>query len=611
MLQSLTNEALNLPSFAGIETEVHIFEDSIRAQQRAFRRLLKKFPRENTLLVVGLVGVQSNQFPRALDLCRGALSHDARVVWGGPHITASINASLKGISTIDPLRPGVPSPHTMPAEIQRLLETQGVVVFHGDADANHAWAHVLEDLVKGREKNYYEAGLALEINDPGCIYDTRYLQAFASPVAAVDTERGCPFKCRFCAAIQAHGRKVRSRDPQALVEWVRKQCIAYGKGITVLFASDNLARNPHWRELLSGLKGLQDQGCRFDIWAEADVLCNSGPNEGFLEAYAAAGGKGLFCGIESMNSKNILLANKKQNSVEQLPAFFNDCHRHGIAPEGGYMIGFEHDTPESIRADVSLLLRAGMSRASFFIKALLPGSQDWVEALMAGQSMSPDLNNYDSTIVSYEHEHMSEQEWMHAYNQAVRQFYSMDNMVSTLIAHKDSSARWRLIKGFLWYRWAYLVERSHPMTAGLYRHRPFKERRPDYSRASILSHVLSEVWRHMRYLGLFLREYYIFQNVILETEFRTRSDGMAGRVSRHMQDLTGRVHGVGDWIQRTFQLPMRRVWLNEFWKRYGSRKWKLLTPIGVWWHLKMVPFALSEAVYTLRFTRLFLRGLRH
>jgi len=610
VLESLTLEAVRRPAFAGIDAEVHVFEDSIRGQQRAFRRLLKHAPGEGTLLVVGLVAVQSNQFPRALDLCRAALSCGATVVWGGPHITAGINTSLKGISTIDPMRPGVPSPHRMPVEIQQLLDTPGVIVFHGDADADDAWAKVLEDLLEGSAQNYYEAGLAQDLGAAGAVYAQHFLRDFATPIAAIDTERGCPFKCKFCAAIQAHGRVVRSRNPHDVVDWVRRQCESFGEPLTVLFASDNLARNPHWRELLAGLAALKAAGHRFAIWAEADVLCNSGPNQGFLEAYAAAGGQGLFFGIESMNPRNIAATNKKQNSVDSLPAFFAECRSHGITPEGGYMIGFEFDTPESIAQDVALLARAGMARASFFVKTLLPGSQDWVEATMAGHAVNPDLNTYDSSVVSYTHEHMTDEEWTRAYRQAVRSFYGMGNMIATLTAYPDAASRWRLIKGFLWYRWAYLVERSHPMIAGLYRHRPFAERRPGSSSPSLVRHVLGEAWRHMRYLGCFLREFYLFQYVILEAEFRVRHAGMTDRMGQRVQDLTDRVRSMGDWLSRTFRAPMRRTWLNDFWLRYGGQRWRLLNPLAAWWHVKMLPFALSEVVYTLRFTLLFLRGLR-
>ncbi|MBI5155595.1 radical SAM protein [Candidatus Poribacteria bacterium] len=600
LMQSLTEEALRGPAFEGLETEVHAFEDSIRGQQRAYRRLLARFPRPGTLLVVGMVAVQSNQFPRACDLMEGARARGAVAVIGGPHITASINAALHGISAMDPMRPGVPCLHKMPTEIERLIAENRAIVFHGDAEG--AWAGVLRDILSGTAKPYYEAGLAPEMGDPGCVYSPEQIEAYVSPVAAVDTERGCPFKCKFCAAIQAHGRTVRCRAPEQVVDWIRRQCEAYGKRITILFASDNLARNPHWRELLRQLQALREAGHRFSIWAEADVLCNSGPNKGFLEEYAKAGGQGLFLGIESMNPDNIRDAGKKQNDVGQLPAFFAECRRHGIAPEGGYIIGFANDTPESIASDVRRLAEAGLARAWFFIKTYLPGSQDWAEAMAARKELSADLNDYDTTVVTAPHERMTAIQWRETYDAAYRAFYSSRSMVRVLTCYEDSVQRWRLIKGFLWCRWAYFAERSHPMIAGLYRHRPFAERRPGQPALPLAKYLACEAWRHLRYAGLFLREFYLFQHVIVESEWQLR---YAERYARYQGD----VRGAWDWLQRTFRAPMTRRWLNDFWLRYGGQKWRLLSPLSARWHARMVPHAMSEVVYTLRFSLLFVRGL--
>jgi hypothetical protein len=604
LLESLTRASLAGPEFAGVEFEVHSFEDAIRGNQRAFRRLLATFPRPDTTLVVGLVAVQSNQFPRARDLMRAARERGAVCVIGGPHVTASINTALYGISTIDPMRKGVPSPHRMPPEIQELIDTPGYVVFHGDADAGAAWARVLGEIVAGRHKSYYEAGLAASLGDPGDVYTASQLEAFVTPVAAVDTERGCPFKCHFCAAIQAHGRVVRCRPPQDTLDWIRRQVESYGREVTVLFASDNLARNPHWRELLAGLRAMREEGLPFTIWAEADVRCNSGPNAGFLEAYAAAGGRGLFLGIESMNPANIAAAGKKQNDVDQLPAFFAECRRHGIAPEGGYIIGFEHDTPESLQRDVEQLVEAGLARAWFFVKTLLPGSQDWVEALHESKPMSHDLNEFDSTVVSSEHERMTREEWTAAYRGAIRTFYSARSMTRILTQYESPAQRWRLIKGFLWARWAYLTEQSHPMIAGLWRTRALAERRPGQAPLPLHRFAASEVARHARYLGLALREFYVFQQVILDTEWQLRF------AERFVSPQLPSPRGVIDWVRNTFAAPMNRSWLNRFWVRYGSQKWRLLNPLeGAKWHLRMVPHAAAEVVYTVRFTRMFLRGL--
>lgn len=601
-LHSLTAEALAAEPLARVPSEVHVFEDSVRGQQKAFRRLLARFPRRGELLVVGLVGVQSNQFPRACDLIEAAKERGAAVVIGGPHVTAAINAAYHGISTIDPLRPGVPSPHCMPVEIQRLIDDPRAIVFHGDADSDGAWGRLLVEIVEGRRSGYVEGGLAKTLGAPGLPYSRRQLRAFAAPVAAVDTERGCPFKCKFCAAIQAHGRTVRCRRPEAVVEWVRRQCEEARMPITVLFASDNLARNPHWRELLAGLADLRAEGREFTIWAEADVLCDTGPNRGFLEAYAKAGGQGLFLGIESMNPANVAAAGKTQNSVDALPAFFERCRAHGIAPEGGYIVGFEHDTPESVAREVQMLVDAGLSRAWFFMKTLLPGSQDWVEWTMAGKPASTDLNDYDSTTASYQHERMTAAEWTKAYMDAVRTFYSPENMAKTLRRFASKAQRWRLVAGLMWCRWAYLVEGCHPMIAGWYRHRPLSERRPGTAPVGLLRHAANEAWRHMRYAGLFLREFYIFQQVVLDAECMVNHAEARERLAQGLS-------GMGDWLDRTFRAPMCRAWLNDFWVRYGSQKWRLLSPLKANWHLKMLPHALSEVAYTLRFGTLLLHGL--
>lgn len=530
VLRGLTEDILAGPHFAGVDLEVHAFEDGIRSSQRKYLRLLRRFPQEGSRLLVGLVGVQSNQFPRSADLIRRALAHGAHCVIGGPHVTASVNTMLHGISAMDPMRPGVPCPGVMPPEIAALMEeSPRVTVFHGDADNGEAWAALLADIVNGRPPpRYLEAGLSAKLGSPGGVYRTEELDSFATPVASVDTERGCPFKCKFCAAIQAHGRTVRSRPVEGVLEWVQRQCKDYGKRLTVLFASDNLARNPHWRELLSGLQRLRDEGYRFKLWAEADVRCDDGPNAGFLEEYAKAGGEGLFFGIESMNPANLVSAGKSQNDVSQLAGLFERCRARGISPEGGYIIGMANDTAASIRTDAQGLVDAGLTRAWFFIRTMLPGSQDWVEAYAGGHPMSVDLNDYDSSVVSCGHESMSSSEWQEAYDAAARTFYSARNMVVILTRQAAFKHRWRLVKSFLWYRWAHFAERSHPMIAGLYRFRPFSEMRPG-TEVGHLSHWWREGLRHLRYGYYLVRELAIFKRVVAESELRLLMRRLRGR----------------------------------------------------------------------------------
>ena len=85
VMYTLTRQALEQPAFAGLETEVYALEDSLRQHRRQISRLERRFPEDGTQVIVGLVGVQSSEFPRACHLLerwqrRGA----ARIIGGVP-----------------------------------------------------------------------------------------------------------------------------------------------------------------------------------------------------------------------------------------------------------------------------------------------------------------------------------------------------------------------------------------------------------------------------------------------------------------------------------------------------------------------------------------------
>ena len=162
-----------------------------------------------------------------------------------------------------------------------------------------------------------------------------------------------------------------------------------------------------------------------------------------------------------------------------------------------------------------------------------------------------------------------------------------------------------MLCNYIWCWWSVHAEKTHPMTAGAYCVRKRHDRRPGSAPISLLKFCAQEGWRHMRYLGYFLAAFFIFQHVTFETEF-------ALAIKERGKELTGRLRGLGDWFKRTFGKVMTRQWLNEFWKRYGRQRWHLLlNPWGWRWHLKMVPFIITEIVYTFRFGIMFLVNARN
>ena len=589
-MHSLTREALGRLVPEDVEVEIHACEDGVFRHARRLRSLLKRFPEKGTRLIVGMVAVQTAQFPRACDLIDRWQSRGAECVIGGFHVSGSISTMLDGID--DPGRPGIPCPGKMPAEIQELLD-KGVAVFHGEAE--QVWEEALRDLLNGTPRSLYRGGMPNLEAAPLPEYPEDYFEhSFATPIGTFDTGRGCPYTCSFCTIINVQGRKNRYRRPAAILRMIRRWCETHGRA-SFFFTDDNFARNPQWREILQGLSELRRRGYRIRFMVEADLACNRTPD--FIPLLAAAGCTQIFMGMESLNQKNLQDANKRQNKVDQFEDLAAQCHQWGIMVHAGYIVGFPHDTADSVGQDVEKLFQLGVDQASFFMLTPLPGSEDHVRAISAGTATDADLNRYDSFRPVMDHPLMSRETWSNAYRKAWRQFYRVSNMIAALKRCKDRSSRRNLLRNFVWYRWSFASERSHPMISGFYRLRDYRDRRPGTGRLSYPRFMLQEVWRHLRYVGSFFAEFYRFQHVVFETEY-------APALAEKQEELSDRLRGIRDWFRLTFGKTMTRRWLNRFWIAYGRKRWHLLAnPWTYRWHLYMLPFAFSEVIYTLRFLR--------
>lgn len=587
-MYTLTSEALRNILPDDFPVEIHVLEDGIARQATRLKQLLKRFPERGTKLIVGFVAVQTAQFPRAVDLIHRWQARGAICVIGGFHVSGSIATMFDGV--VDRTRPDIPCPHVMPAEIQELMD-EGVTVFHGEAE--EAWKDALRDLILGTAKPLYRGGTPSLDDAPLPEFPLEYFEGnFASTMRTFDTGRGCPFVCSFCTIINVQGRKSRQRNPAAIVAEVRRFCERDGQA-RFFFTDDNFARNPKWEALLDGLIDLRQRGGDIAFMIEADLACDKIP--GFIEKLAAAGCVQIFMGVESVNADNLIEAHKRQNRVNEYARLWERCHQFGILVHAGYIIGFSHDTPESVVRDVAYLHSLGVDIASFFNLTPLHGSEDHARQVAAGVAMDADLARYDSFHTVTDHPRMTRAEWMRAYRRAWRQFYSVSNMVTAMKRCKTRQARIGLLRNYLWYRWSFATEDAHPMIAGFYRFRDFWDRRPSAAPLSFGRYCVQEVVRHIRYFSRLLAEFYRFQHVVYETEFQPA-------LSEQREGLSDRIHGIGDWARLTWGKRPTRRWLNNFWIAYGRNRWHLLwDPLAYRWHLMALPYAFSEVVYTVRF----------
>ncbi len=471
---------------------------------------------------------------------------------------------------------------------------------------HEVWTETLRDIIAGNPQPLYRGGQPALDTAPLPEYAPGYFdRSFATTMGAFDTGRGCPFICSFCTIINVQGRKSRRRSPAAIVAQVREICARDGKA-QFFFTDDNFARNPFWEKLLDGLIALRGEGCDVSFMIEADLACHKIPR--FLEKLGRAGCSQIFMGVESMNPENLAEARKRQNNVLEYERLWSECHAHGILVHAGYIIGFPHDTPASVARDVQTLAELGADQASFFMLTPLPGSEDHARMVAAGVAMDPDFSKRDSFHATVAHPRMSRREWAAAYKGAWREFYRIPHMLEALKRCPTRAERLYLLRNYLWYRWSFATERTHPMIAGFYRVRPYHDRRPGALHLSYARYFFEEAWRHLRYAGCFLAEFYRFQYLVFESECRPALVRMRGQLRGQWGD---RIRGVGDWFRLTFGSVVSRRWLHNFWRDYGRKRWRLLwNPFVYHWHLMAIPIAMSEAIYTVRFMARFLGLVR-
>jgi radical SAM superfamily enzyme YgiQ (UPF0313 family) len=515
-LHGLTEDVRRRALLGDVDLRVHLIDEAV--QKVPLRRMARLNRRSKDRVVVSLVGVQTNQFCRAADIALALRREDVPVVIGGFHVSGTLSL----FSTVSP-------------EIQELLEA-GVSVVAGEVEDR--WAELLCDAWKDRLKPIYRFinDLPDLANAPRPLIDKRYLSKFVSSnFGTIECSRGCPFNCSFCTIINVQGRRSRNRSPASVAETIRRNYRQSGVNF-YFFTDDDFARNPAWEGVFDELIALRAEGIPIKFMIQVDVLSYKIPR--FVEKAARAGCRNVFIGMESINSRNLKAAGKTQNHVDDYKNLIRAWHDACVSTHVGYIIGFPHDTEESVRGDVERLMKQVQPhRASFFMMTPLPGSRDHKEMVEADAPMSSDFNLFDSFHEAMPHPNLTDGAWTRAYLDAWRSFYSFDNMKAVLSrAHPDNY--WDIFLNFLWYKNSALNEGTHPMIAGFFPLKDRKSRRTTFPLEGRLAHARRRLYEIHRYLRDALRLMLEMEELWLQTRKRGETERrVLAELSRMRKEL--------------------------------------------------------------------------
>ncbi len=493
----------------GHETQIELHAYDETNTRIKINRITQLIQKSGNNALIALVGVQSNQFPRAVDIAQQFCSEDIQVCIGGFHVSGCL-AMLPKITP----------------ELQEAMDL-GISLFAGELEGR--LESLLQDAFHKRMKplyNYVQDRPSIK-GAPVPYLPTSLIKRTTGLRASFDAGRGCPFKCSFCTIINVQGRKPRNRVADDIEQIMRTNA---AQGISNFFiCDDNFARNRDWEDILDRLIKLREKdGLKMRFVIQVDTLCHKIP--GFIKKAAQAGVTRVFIGMESINPEALKGIQKRQNRITEYRTMIEAWHNVGALTYAGYILGFPADTPESILRDIKTIQRElPVDLLEFFILTPLPGSQDHKTLYERGAEMESDMNKYDVVHVTTLHPKMSKKEWQDIYHKAWETYYTREHVKAIMQRTKEwgFSTHEMMSKLFSFYDPA-KFEKIHPLEWGILRLKYRKDRRYKMPIENPLVFYPRYMWdtlkKYTRFICLFLRYKHVLRNVEKEASKIKKKD---------------------------------------------------------------------------------------
>ncbi len=239
--------------------------------------------------------------------------------------------------------------------------------------AEDIWEQVLNDCEKGKLQRVYrrDSALPMRFTQPlrSLIQKRHYFK-----ISCVETGRGCPHRCNFCAISAATGARYHPRPIDEILADL-ETC----RGV-VFFIDDNITGNfVHAKQLFRELRGRNVQ------WVSQGAL-NMTRDEELVSLMAESGCMGLLIGFESLNPETLAAMGKQVNlSSGSVPDAVRMLHDHGLSLYGTFLYGYDTDDPETWRQTVEEAIDLDLFIAAFNPLIPFPGTRLYQALSEAGR----------------------------------------------------------------------------------------------------------------------------------------------------------------------------------------------------------------------------------
>ncbi|MBW1847450.1 MAG: B12-binding domain-containing radical SAM protein, partial [Deltaproteobacteria bacterium] len=360
---------------------------------------------------------QTHHMPSVYKIAEQLHARGTKVILGGMHVTE------------------------MPEEALKYADA--VIIGEGES----VWEEILKDFTKGiLKKKYY--GTEVDLSKLPPIRRDLFSDKFYHPGQIIETTRGCPVGCHFCAVQNFFGNTFRVRPPEAVKKelmdifgprppqakwknWLATNWhpdIPYFIERRLLYVMDsNLMSEPaHARKILEVFK-------ECDIRWYGHTSFNLFRDESMLDLLAESGCMAVNIGFESLSQSVVDKMHKSPNITKEYTDCIKALHDREIGIMGTFMVGFDEDTLEVFDHIVDFAIQNRLETAFTLILTPLPGTKVCQQMVAQNRIFSKNWRDYDHGTVTFYPQNMTPRQLHLGMRSVWKRIYSWKGIYSRIL----------------------------------------------------------------------------------------------------------------------------------------------------------------------------------
>jgi radical SAM superfamily enzyme YgiQ (UPF0313 family) len=232
----------------------------------------------------------------------------------------------------------------------------------------------LQDLASNKVSHIYTSSVFPDLTEtPSPVWSLIKMKRYYS--MNIQYSRGCPFACEFCDITTLYGHKTRTKTTEQVINELEQLFKAGWRG-GVFFVDDNFIGNKRKLKdsvLPAMIAWMKKRRYPFDLSTEASI--NLADDEALIRQMIKAGFESVFVGIETPEDKSLKECNKFQNSDRDLLACVKRIQELGLSVRGGFIVGFDNDSPETFKKQIRFIQESKVVTAMVGMLNAPSGSQ--------------------------------------------------------------------------------------------------------------------------------------------------------------------------------------------------------------------------------------------